>query len=77
MAIHSNPVNMYSEGQVNWVSLGVWVDSHEGAPLHGSSILLPKVFSCRGWQEEPAILISRVLSQMRHMYVASTCLDFH
>ena len=30
-----------------------------------------------GWQEEPAILISRLLSRMRRMYVASIRLDFH
>ena len=28
-------------------------------------------------QEEPAILISRLLSRMRRMYVASIRLDFH
>ena len=30
-----------------------------------------------GWQEEPAILISRLLLRMRRMYVASFDLDFH
>ena len=30
-----------------------------------------------GRQEEPAILISRLLLRMRHMYVASIRLDFH
>ena len=30
-----------------------------------------------GRQEEPAILISRLLLRMRRMYVASIRLDFH
>ena len=30
-----------------------------------------------GWQEEPAILISRLLSRMRRMHAASIRLDFH
>ena len=33
--------------------------------------------SCCGRQEEPAILISRLLLRMRHIYVASIRLDFH
>ena len=32
--------------------------------------------NCRQ-QEEPAILISRLLLRMRRMYEASICLDFH
>ena len=30
-----------------------------------------------GRQEEPAILISRLLLRMRHMYVVRICLGFH
>ena len=29
-----------------------------------------------GWEEEPAILMSRLLSHMHCMYIASICLDF-
>ena len=36
----------------------------------------PQVIYC-GRQEEPAILISRLLLRMRRMYVASIRLDFH
>ena len=32
---------------------------------------------CCGWQEEPAILISKSLLRMRRMYVSSIRLDFH
>ena len=34
-------------------------------------------FTYCGRQEEPPILISGLLLRMRHMYVASTYLDFH
>ena len=32
---------------------------------------------CCGRQEEPAILISRLVLRMRRTYVVSICLDFH
>ena len=37
---------------------------------------LIKPFNCRR-EEEPGILISRLLIRMRRMYVASIRLDFH
>ena len=36
-----------------------------------------ETFSYCGRQEEPAILISRLLLRMRRMYVASIRLNFH
>ena len=35
------------------------------------------LYYCCGRQEEPAILISKLLLRMRRMYVASNRLDFH
>ena len=39
--------------------------------------LLSATLTNWGQQEEPAIVISRLLLLMRHMYVDSICLDFH
>ena len=47
-----------------------------GFYCYGCYVWLCSYYYC-GRQEEPAILISRLLLRMRHMYVASIRLDFH
>ena len=49
----------------------------QGCPLIRASIVLQSLVCSCGRQEEPAILMFRLLLRMRRLYVASICLDFH